>query len=148
MIFYVIMNKLPKDVVDIIYRFLHRERLNILLHHDYKNCVLASHLGDRVEYRNANGLLHREDGPAIEWDNGDKSWYFNGLLYREDGPVIECADGTTFQFINGQLLRKDGQAVKYVNGTEYWLINGKMHRVNGSVVGYTNNGIKYRYIYG
>jgi len=25
-----------------------------------------------------NGKLHREDGPAIEFANGDKSWYLNG----------------------------------------------------------------------
>ena len=26
-----------------------------------------------------NGLLHREDGPAIEYENGDKGWYLRGL---------------------------------------------------------------------
>ena len=25
-----------------------------------------------------NGKLHREDGPAVELSNGDKSWYING----------------------------------------------------------------------
>ena len=25
-----------------------------------------------------NGLLHREDGPAFEWANGNKDWYVNG----------------------------------------------------------------------
>jgi hypothetical protein len=24
------------------------------------------------------GEYHREDGPAIEWANGNKSWYLNG----------------------------------------------------------------------
>ena len=24
-----------------------------------------------------NGLLHREDGPAVEYANGDKEWYLN-----------------------------------------------------------------------
>lgn len=28
-----------------------------------------------------NGNLHREDGPAIEWGDGDKWWYIDGL-YR------------------------------------------------------------------
>lgn len=23
-------------------------------------------------------VLHREDGPAAEWDNGDSYWYING----------------------------------------------------------------------
>ena len=25
-----------------------------------------------------NGELHREDGPAIEWADGDKEFYING----------------------------------------------------------------------
>jgi hypothetical protein len=29
-----------------------------------------------------DGKHHREDGPAIEWKNGDKEWILNGkLLY-------------------------------------------------------------------
>ena len=46
-----------------------------------------------IEYRNAEGQLHREDGPAIEWENGYKAWYLNGLRHREDGPSIEWANG-------------------------------------------------------
>jgi len=30
-----------------------------------------------------NGELHREDGPAIENDNGAKYWYLNGVSYTE-----------------------------------------------------------------
>ena len=36
-----------------------------------------------------NGVLHREDGPAVEYDNGDTSWFQNGVLHREDGPAVE-----------------------------------------------------------
>jgi hypothetical protein len=36
-----------------------------------------------------NNKLHRLDGPAIEWNNGDKFWYQNNLLHRLDGPAIE-----------------------------------------------------------
>jgi hypothetical protein len=25
-----------------------------------------------------NGVLHREDGPAIEWTSGTQYWYLNG----------------------------------------------------------------------
>jgi len=48
-----------------------------------------------------NGLLHREDGPAIELLNGDKKWYVNGLLYREDGPAIERANGDKEWYVHG-----------------------------------------------
>lgn len=31
-----------------------------------------------------NGKRHREDGPAIEWVKGQKSWYLNGTLVTEE----------------------------------------------------------------
>jgi hypothetical protein len=43
---------------------------------------------------------HREDGPAIEWDNGDKEWYINGKLHRDDGPALILADGRIFWYLN------------------------------------------------
>ena len=43
-------------------------------------------------YYNENDEYHREDGPAIEYACGDKSWYKNDKLHREDGPAIEFAD--------------------------------------------------------
>jgi len=30
-----------------------------------------------------NGDYHREDGPAIEYSGGDKSWYLNGENYTK-----------------------------------------------------------------
>ena len=41
-----------------------------------------------ITYYNDNENLHREDGPAIIWDNGDKEWYVNGKCHRIDGPAI------------------------------------------------------------
>lgn len=29
-------------------------------------------------------ILHRENGPAIEWDDGDKEWYLNDIKYSEE----------------------------------------------------------------
>jgi hypothetical protein len=29
---------------------------------------------NRTEYKNEQGQYHREDGPAIEYSNGDKYW--------------------------------------------------------------------------
>ncbi len=34
-----------------------------------------------------NGNLHREDGPAVEWGDGDKWWYIDGL-YRGNNKCI------------------------------------------------------------
>lgn len=31
-----------------------------------------------------NGKFHREDGPALEWTNGEKEWYYKGKCYGYD----------------------------------------------------------------
>ena len=38
----------------------------------------------KKEYKNELGQYHRLDGPAIENDNGSKSWYLNGIEYTEE----------------------------------------------------------------
>ncbi len=66
-------------------------------------------LADRTEWRNEQGLLHRTDGPAIEWVSGTKSWWINGQLHREDGPAIEWPDGTKQWWINDQRVSTDSE---------------------------------------
>jgi hypothetical protein len=46
-----------------------------------------------------NGVLHREDGPALDWNNGYKSWYFHGKRHRIGGPA-EISDGSRYYHIN------------------------------------------------
>jgi hypothetical protein len=48
--------------------------------------------GDKI-WRLPCGRSHREDGPAVEYDDGTKFWYLNDKLHRTDGPAIEYADG-------------------------------------------------------
>ena len=63
--------------------------------------------GDKSYYSDkAMTIYHREDGPAIEWADGDKHWYLNGKCHREDGPAYEGADGTKHWWINGKKLTK------------------------------------------
>jgi len=38
---------------------------------------------NRTEYR-YNGLLHRVDGPAIEYDTGATEWWLNDKQYTEE----------------------------------------------------------------
>ena len=52
-------------------------------------------------WKTLNGSLHMEDGPAIEWSNGDKAWYINDKLHRENGPVIEIIDGRKYWYLSG-----------------------------------------------
>ena len=42
----------------------------------------------RLYYYNSDGLLHREDGPAILYPGGYQAWFQNGKLHREDGPAV------------------------------------------------------------
>ena len=49
-----------------------------------------------------NDKLHREDGPAIEYEDGTKEWCLNGKYHREDGPTVEWADGTKSWSLNDE----------------------------------------------
>ena len=62
---------------------------------------------DRTKWYNLEGQLHRENGPAIEWDDGSKAWFINGKRHRVDGPAIEKVNGYKVWYINGQELTKE-----------------------------------------
>ena len=46
--------------------------------------------------------LHREDGPAVEYNDGDKHWYIDGKRHRLGGPAVEYADGDKLWYIDGK----------------------------------------------
>jgi hypothetical protein len=79
---------------------------------------------DRTEWF-LNGKLHRTDGPAVEYANGERFWYLNGQLHRTDGPACEWTDGTRFWYLNGKRHRTDGPALEWADGTREWFLNGK-----------------------
>lgn len=76
-------------------------------------CIEVDEYGTRWYY-NAAGRLHRNNGPAVEWADGDKFWYQNGQLHRIDGPAIEYSNGDKVWFINDVELTEDkyNQVVK------------------------------------
>ena len=43
-----------------------------------------------IHYYNDAGQLHRDDGPAIEFDSGRKDWYYHGKC-------IYCYDQKQFE---------------------------------------------------
>jgi hypothetical protein len=52
------------------------------------NGVLKFDDDERQEYW-ANGVRHREDGPAVIFKKTDrKVWFHKGLIHRVDGPAI------------------------------------------------------------
>lgn len=72
-----------------------------------------------------NGKLHREDGPAIEYADGEEWWYLNGKLHREGGPAIKYVNGDKYWYLNNFLHREDGPACESFDGYKFWYYRGK-----------------------
>jgi hypothetical protein len=65
-----------------------------------KSILTIDEYGTKI-WKLPNGNCHREDGPAIEYSHGTKSWYINGKLHREDGPAFERNDGYKYWYLKG-----------------------------------------------
>ena len=61
--------------------------------------VVVDDNGD-ISWFNESNQLHREEGPAVEYSDGEKRWYRNDKLHREDGPAVEMPDGTKEWYLN------------------------------------------------
>jgi hypothetical protein len=77
------------------------------------------------ECTDENGQRHREDGPALEYANGSKYWYWHGELHREDGPAVEHPNGAKEWCWHGQCHREDGPACEWSDGTKSWYYHGQ-----------------------
>lgn len=50
--------------------------------------------GSQIWYKKDDRTcIHRDNGPAIIWDDGAQFWYQNGVNHREDGPSSIYANG-------------------------------------------------------
>ena len=74
----------------------------------------------------SNGNYHSyDDQPAIIRDNGKtRFWYRNGVIHREDGPAVIWADGTQDWMIDGLYHREDGAARIFPDGQESYAYGG------------------------
>ena len=52
-------------------------------------------------------ILHRDEGPAVEYADGDKAWWLNGKCHREDGPAYEGADGYKEWYLNDEYVTEE-----------------------------------------
>jgi hypothetical protein len=100
-----------------------------------------------ITWRNSDGVMHRKDGPAVEYADGSTEWFVDGKRHRKDGPAIEYANGTKEWYVDGVLHRKDGPAVEYPNGKTEWYVDGKRHRKDGPAIKYAD-GSKFWYVDG
>ena len=57
-----------------------------------------------VRWFNRDGKYHRNDGPAIEYQDGSKEYYLNGERHRVDGPAVEGADESKLWYFNGKVV--------------------------------------------
>jgi hypothetical protein len=105
----------------------------------------------------AFGQLHRDDGPALTYYDGDRGrievWHCHGVIHREDGPAIEIEDGHREWIQNGKLHRGDDlPALISADGTLEWHCHGKLHRdlgrpafvsASGKGVGWWKHGLQH-----
>ena len=113
--------------------------------------IKIDEIGNKIYYSDKEmKIYHRENGPAIEWADGDKWWYLNGKRHREDGPAHEWYAGSKSWWLDGKLHREDGPAFEWTNGSKYWYLNGRRHHENGPAVEWADgsklwylNGVEY-----
>lgn len=81
--------------------------------------IPIKHIGaDSVEYHYIADI-HRTTGPAIVYPNGDYKYVVNGVLHREDGPAVKSGKNT-YWFKNGIYHRVGGPAIIMENNLEWY----------------------------
>jgi hypothetical protein len=90
----------------------------------YIDGVPEEFTGRLWDYRHRR--IHREDGPAVEYANGDVMWYLHGLCHRADGPAIERANCAAW-YRNGIRHREDGPAIIWTDESKEWYLNGNRY---------------------
>ena len=78
----------------------------------YKEYKVKVYDNGAICWYNQDGLRHREDGPAIEYASGSKSWWKNGQYHREDGPAIENVNGSKLWYLKGVWLTEEAWKAK------------------------------------
>ena len=82
-----------------------------------------------VVYKTDNDILHRTDGPAMKWPNGDYYWYKDGKLHRTDGPAWQVGAMAKWYFDGVEVSQEitDKYFADPVNPTADEIVIMKMH---------------------
>lgn len=94
----------------------------------HRNDGPAAMLRDGTMMWSHHGDFHREDKPSITWEDGSQRWYYHGKLHREDGPAVVNVGGKQAWYVHGEQHREDGPAVIYGDGSQEWWMNGERIR--------------------
>lgn len=73
----------------------------------YEMCSGMKNSCGEIRWWNDYGL-HRIDGPAVIYANGDRAWYFNGMLHREYEPAFIHENGDQEWWIDNKFIRGTG----------------------------------------
>jgi len=119
-----------RDKIDFWLVYVSDNMTTELCHKSYVNLGWKAHFLD--------GKMHKEDGPAIVYDDGREEWYFNNKKHREDGPAVIHVNGREEWFRDGKCHREGGPAITKPNGFEMWYINGVCYREDGPSVIYSS----------
>lgn len=61
--------------------------------------------GNKLYYKDRKmTMLHRLDGPAVEYSDGSKVWYVDSKRHRLDGPAYDGAYGYKTWYVDGEQL--------------------------------------------
>ena len=84
-----------------------------------KNGLIIDDHGNHFWYK--NDLLHREDGPAVEYYYGDKEWYKEDKLHRLDGPAVENVNSKAWYY-EDKLIKCSSQEefIRLINLKLFW----------------------------
>ncbi len=82
---------------------------------------------NRVEYRDENGVLHREDGPAVIYNSGEENWYKKGRIHRENGLPAIIKKEYKLYIVNGKKHNEYGPGYENIDGTIWWYLNDTLY---------------------
>lgn len=74
---------------------------------------------DGIEFWYKNNLIHKDNGPAIIWPEGNEQWHKNGKRRRTNGPVMIYPNGKEEWRKSKRKRRTDAPAEIWPNGCEF-----------------------------
>lgn len=70
-------------------------------------------------------ILHRADGPAVEWKDGTKEWYIVGKRHRKFAPAVIYSTGRKEWWEDGELHNLYGPSIEGPDCDNFYFYRGK-----------------------
>ncbi len=84
------------------------EDTTIIVFNDGTTAIVDKNLeGWKLAYAHETAVYFKLDGSGFEISaSGRREWHYDGLLHRDDGPAIISADGLKFWYQHGRSGRR------------------------------------------